>query len=175
MVHRKQARRWVLAGCAVALVGVGLGLRQPERPPAGAPGGMDIAAMGPRLVESLKKSPGCYGADAGRFQSGKMVIFAWFEDREAALAWHGGATHKMMSHMITRGADVNPEPMRHVPDDVPLMLLASMSPGADGQSMALAIEVYTPLAGGLAFDGGSFAPEAFKAVVEKMKAEASAE
>jgi hypothetical protein len=34
----------------------------------------------PDLVGPLKATPGCLGVETARTASGKMVIFAWFED-----------------------------------------------------------------------------------------------
>ncbi|MDT4898958.1 MAG: hypothetical protein QOH25_4035 [Acidobacteriota bacterium] len=38
----------------------------------------------PDLVAGLKATPGCLGVETARTDSGKSVIFAWFEDKKAA-------------------------------------------------------------------------------------------
>ena len=49
--------------------------------PQGQPGGL------PDLIGMLKATPGVLGVDAARTVSGKQVIFAWFEDKQAAVNW----------------------------------------------------------------------------------------
>jgi hypothetical protein len=50
-----------------------------SRPPAGA------SQQPPDLIAALKATPGVLGVDAGRTLSGKQVIFAWFENKQAVL------------------------------------------------------------------------------------------
>ena len=42
----------------------------------------------PDLVGALKATPGVFGVETARTQSGKQVIFAWFENKKAALTWY---------------------------------------------------------------------------------------
>jgi hypothetical protein len=42
------------------------------------------------LPELVKASPGCLGVATAMTTSGKRLIFAWFEDKKAALAWYDG-------------------------------------------------------------------------------------
>ena len=39
-------------------------------------------------------SPGCLGVEVAKTASGKSVIFAWFEDKKAALAWYKNDVHQ---------------------------------------------------------------------------------
>ena len=42
----------------------------------------------PDLVGALKATDGCLGIELARTQSGKNVIFAWFQDKKAMLTWY---------------------------------------------------------------------------------------
>jgi hypothetical protein len=121
----------------------------------------------PDLVGALKASPGCLGVETARTASGKSVIFAWFEDKKAALKWYYGDTHQQVMKLLP---DVKREgkPLASVPDDSgPIMLVASVT--LTGQQTKenplpfkqIAIEVYQPLGPGLNI-GGRFTPEAVK-------------
>ena len=39
-------------------------------------------------MKGLRETPGCLGVEAARTQTGKNVIFAWFENKAAAMAWY---------------------------------------------------------------------------------------
>ncbi len=132
------------------------------------------AAGFPDLVSGLKATPGCLGVETARTSSGKQVIFAWFEDKKAALAWYYSDMHRAVMKQFTPPASTSSEQPRHapladVPDDgLPILAVASvtlldpsqMTPGAPPFKQ-IAIELYRPLAGGLAL-GGRFAPATVK-------------
>ena len=129
-----------------------------------APGGF------PDLVTGLKATPGCLGVETARTSSGKQVIFAWFEDKKAALAWYYSETHRAAMKQFFPQADQSKRtPMADVPDDgAPIMAIASLTPTDKTQPGAtafpfsqIAIELYRPLPGGLAL-GGRFAPSTVK-------------
>ena len=140
-----------------------------------APGATAIAqTAGPppnplmALPELVKASPGCLGVETAMTSSGKMVIFAWFENKKAALAWYYSQPHQMLTKMS--GGPPRPRgPMADVPDDgKPIMAIASVTLARpqDGLPQTglppvtqIAIELYSPLPGGLAA-GGRFAPSA---------------
>lgn len=136
-------------------------------PRAQAPAG--TAAPNPlmNLPGLLKATPGVLGVETASTQSGKLVIFAWFENKKAALAWYYSDAHKALMKMS--GAPPRPHgPMADVPDDGrPIMAIASitlprgpqapLAPGALPAVAQIAIELYAPLPGGLAA-GGRFAP-----------------
>jgi hypothetical protein len=118
------------------------------------------------LPEAIKATPGCLGVETAQTSSGKMVIFAWFENKKAALAWYYSQTHQMLVKM--GGGSSRPRgPMADVPDDgKPIMAIASvvlarpqegLPPSGLPPVSQIAIELYTPLPGGLAA-GGRFAP-----------------
>lgn len=166
----------LLACAAVALVAAaGFVVAQPEAPPAapatppkaGADGQPSVGGMGDKLLAALRATPGCLGADAAQTQSGKNVIFAWFENKAAAMAWYDSPTHSFMQMAMTVGPADRPEPMANVPDNVPIMAVASMKmdgkplPGMRMPVSEISIELYTPLPGDLRYAGG-FAPEGLK-------------
>jgi hypothetical protein len=119
----------------------------------------------PDLLSGLSSTPGCLGVETARTASGKQVVFAWFADRKAALAWYYSDAHVRAMKMI--GAGPSPHPMADVPDDgQPVLAVASVTlasnPSDHSTPMTvsqIAIELYRPLPGGVAV-GGRFAPSA---------------
>ena len=120
------------------------------------------------LPAAIKATPGCLGVETAQTESGKMVIFAWFENKKAALAWYYSDTHQMLMKMGGGGAAPRPRgPMADVPDDGrPIMAIASVTlarpqDGIPAKGLPpvsqISIELYAPLPGGLAA-GGRFAP-----------------
>src|SRR5262245_22887124 len=134
-----------------------------QQPPPGQPpaGGL------PDLVGALKASPGCLGVETARTSSGKQVIFAWFENKKAALAWYYSDTHRSLQKAFAPGSPAR-TPMADVPDDgSPVLAIASLTlsgaPTADTPFPVsqIAIELYKPLPAGLAA-GGRFGPATMK-------------
>jgi len=122
----------------------------------------------PDLIGLLKATPGVLGVEAARTLSGKQVIFAWFENKQAVLTWYNSEAHEKLMRLSP--APRRPGgPLAGVPDDGrPVLAIASITiPAlpADGDLMAartqIAIELYAPLPGGLAA-GGRFAPSTVK-------------
>ena len=120
----------------------------------------------PDLIGMLKATPGVLGVDAARgTMNGKMVIFAWFENKKAVLNWYYSDTHLQVKNQFAPGSTHTP--LADVPDDgQPVLAIASLTltgaPTGDATSLPvsqIAIELYRPLPGGLAA-GGRFAPEA---------------
>ena len=118
------------------------------------------------LPKVIQATPGSLGVETAMTQSGKMVIFAWFENKKAALAWYYSQTHQMLVNM--GGGATRPRgPLADVPDDgKPIMAIASviLARPQDGIPQSglppvtqISIELYAPLPGGLAL-GGRFAP-----------------
>src|SRR6266542_5493287 len=70
----------------------------------------------PDLVGALKSTPGCIGVETARTGSGKQVIFAWFENKKAALNWYYSDTHRSVQKMFAPGSPAR-TPMADVPDD----------------------------------------------------------
>ena len=168
-----------MMAAAAFLTVAGAGLTAFAWPQAETKAGGDKAAqapdadMGMALMMGLKSTPGCLGIDAGETMSGKNVIFAWFEDKKAAMRWYHSETHQMVmdrffpDHESHEGYE-DDKPMAGVPDGVPILAIASvtMSDEANLDETSLpisqiAIELYTPVSGGLHL-GGRFAPESVK-------------
>jgi hypothetical protein len=120
------------------------------------------------LPAALKATPGCLGIELAQTQGGKRVIFAWFENKKAALKWYYSGIHQKAMHQAfpTFVAD---EPLQDVPDNAgPILAIASITPSAKPLSKVIgmpfsqiAIELYQPLPGGISL-GGRFTPEAVK-------------
>jgi antibiotic biosynthesis monooxygenase len=121
----------------------------------------------PDLVGPLKATPGCLGVETARTASGKLVIFAWFEDKKAVMRWYNSELHQQLVKM---GGPPDPS---HVPlagiaeDSGPILAVASLTmsnqppKGAPLPVSQIAIELYQPLPGGV-FVGGRFAPNSVK-------------
>lgn len=121
-------------------------------------------AFGP-MIEAIRATPGCLGVEAARLQSGKLAIFAFFKDREAAKAWYYHPAHKQVMRDMMPDA-IPPEghePMADVPPNTPVLACATITPPAAGEGLTqISIELYTPLTGGLLI-GEGFAPKGFAA------------
>jgi hypothetical protein len=125
--------------------------------------------QGPDLVAGLKSTPGVIGVETARTSSGKQVIFAWFENKQAVLNWYYSGTHQAAMRMFAPGAESGRAPLAAIKDDSgPILAVASLTmgdtPQVDGVTLPvsqIAIELYAPLPGGLAV-GGRFAPAAMK-------------
>lgn len=127
----------------------------------------------PDLVAGLKATPGCIGVETARTESGKNVIFAWFEDKTAALRWYYSDMHEQVMkqffpHEAGEHEGIEHDPMADVPDGVPIMVIASITMADTPQFEAttlpisqIAVEMYTPVPGGI-YLGGTFAPEELK-------------
>lgn len=118
------------------------------------------------LVTGLKATPGCLGVETATTRSGKQVIFAWFEDKQALRRWYDSDTHQQAMAMFFPNRPAR-EPLVDVPEDSgPILAIASVklaeTPAAGGLPFAqIAIELYRPLSGGIAV-GGKFAPDGLK-------------
>lgn len=131
--------------------------------------------LGQQLVGGLKATPGCLGAEAASFASGKLAIFGWFEDKKAALRWHSSELHRNVSQRFAGGRTMDNVPMEHVRDGVPLMVIASVTVEpveGDRPRMNFGIEVYEPMPGGFSFRGGAFSPPQFQELMARMREDA---
>jgi hypothetical protein len=152
--------RTIIVACAVALLQAGSALAQA---PAGPPAGW------PDLVSGLKETPGCLGVETATTASGKSVIFAWFENREAVYRWYRSDMHRDAMRKYFPDTERR-APLEHVPDDSgPLMVIASITfsdkPHFEETPRLpisqIAIEVYKPMTGGI-YLGSRFAPDTLK-------------
>jgi hypothetical protein len=125
------------------------------------------------LPAAIKASPGCLGVELARTAGGKQVIFAWFENKKAALKWYWSNTHQKLMHQGFPNVEAD-EPMADVPDNAgPILAIASITPSSKPLSKdiglpfsQIAIELYQPLPGGVSL-GGRFAPQGVK--IPKMR------
>jgi len=122
----------------------------------------------PDLVAALKATPGCLGVETAKTDSGKQVIFAWFEDKKVALKWYYSDTHKAVIKQFFPNRKLSDNPLAGVPDDGgPVMAVASVTVNEERTKenprpfKQIAIELYKPLRGGLSL-GGRFAPDKMK-------------
>jgi len=123
----------------------------------------------PDLIGMLKATPGVLGVDAAQTMSGKQVIFAWFENKKAALNWYYSEGHQNLMKTLASGGIPGRTPMADVPDDGnPILAIASITLSKQPQVSTvqlpvsqIAIELYAPLPGGLAVNG-RFAPSSVK-------------
>lgn len=170
-----------LGGCASArTASAGVAVTQPQTPPqppepaappapaAAQPG----AGMGMQLVAGLKATEGCLGATAVQATDGRLAVIAWFENKAGAKRWYESRTHQRLMQGMAAGEPAA-EPMAHIADDTPIMVIAAITPAEPGKTYGLgipvaqiSIELFQPLPGGAAVNG-RFSPEAFP--VEHMR------
>ncbi len=158
----------VVLGLTVAATLSVLGSKNAVRAqdPATEPAKKQGPGQMPDLVKGLKDTPGCLGVETARTQGGKNVIFAWFENKKAAMAWYRSPTHKFYMEMM--GGSARP-PMAQVEDDgKPILCIASITPskeqkieGAPYNIAQISIELYSVVPGGASV-GGTFAPASLK-------------
>lgn len=167
-VSRQIVRELAFAAALVAAIFSPGAMLAFAQTPAAAPQGAAAPQM-PDLIAALKGTPGVLGVEAARTMSGKQVLFAWFENKQAVLNWYYSPTHQGVMRMFTQGASSGRKPLADVADDSgPILTVASLTmtdaPQVDGVSLPvsqIAIELYAPLPGGLAA-GGRFAPGSVK-------------
>jgi hypothetical protein len=145
---------------------------KPEKPAAPA-GDAQFNQLGKELIKGLKETPGCLGVETARTASGKSLVIAFFENKRAALKWFYSPTHRQAMELLENEYSGKRKPLAGVPEDVPVMAVASVKVGGKPFSdkvklpiSQIAIELYTPLTPGLVL-GGSFAPDAFRALAPK--------
>jgi hypothetical protein len=120
------------------------------------------------LIAGLKATPGCLGVETAKTESGKQVIFAWFEDKKAALKWYHSDVHQAVIKKFFPNRKLRDNPLAGVPNDGgPVMAVASVTINEERTKenprpfKQIAIELYRPLPGGLSL-GGRFAPDKMK-------------
>jgi quinol monooxygenase YgiN len=163
-------RLWMFLGLLAALTlaaspaGLAADPAAQDKPKDKAGGSQDLFTG---LLTALRNSPGCLGIEVARTESGKEVVFAWFEDKKAALAWYNSDAHREMMKKFF-GLKPRANALADVPDDAgPIMAVASVTLGGPPTKdnplpyKQISIELYRPLSGGLSF-GGRFAPDKLK-------------
>lgn len=124
----------------------------------------------PDLGAGLKATPGCLDVKSTALNDGKMLtIFAWFENKAAVDAWYNSKMHRDAMRKFFPNMPGSPHALAGFKDEKsPLLVVATVTPadkpGVSGSQLAIsqiAIEIYTPVPGGVAF-GGGFGPESMK-------------
>src|ERR1700682_6007589 len=64
-------------------------------PPAGR---KDAKAGFPDVIKGLKATPGCLGVETARTPGGKLLVFAWFENKKAVSRWYYSEVHQEVMH-----------------------------------------------------------------------------
>lgn len=156
-------------GVFVAILVCGLlTVSQAQNGPAAGPGFPEDLPDPAALLTSLRQTPGCLGAELARSEKGKILIFSWFENKQGLLNWYTSAAHTQGMKQYF-GLDASRTPLVKIPDtEAPIMAIASFTLAEKAHFTEtrlplaqLAIELYQPLAGGIAA-GGRFAPEGLK-------------
>ncbi len=122
----------------------------------------------PDLIGGLQAIEGVLGVETATTASGKQVIFAWFESKEAVVRWYYSDMHRGVQRAFFPDQEFG-APLDEVPDDIgPVLAIASITMAAKSEFeetslpiSQIAIELYTPITGGL-FLGGRFAPDSLE-------------
>jgi len=153
----------VLIGLGIA-IGTSFGAALPR---AEAQGGQQSVQDFPDLVGGLKATPGCIGVRTSSFDNGKqLAIFAWFKNKGAVDAWYNSKMHRDAMKQFFPSMPGQAHALEGFKDEKsPLLVVATVTPsdkpGVEGTKLAIsqiAIEIYTPVSGGLAA-GGGFGPK----------------
>ena len=123
----------------------------------------------PNVVNALKAAPGCLGVETGQTASGRRVIFAWFDGKKSLVDWYHSDVHQRAMRTVYPNQVFDRQPLPDLPDNTgPILTIVSVKfadAPASGASVprivAIGIELYGPLPGGVAV-GGRFAPEGVK-------------
>jgi hypothetical protein len=133
-----------------------------QAPLPGQPG------FGKLLVEAAQSSPGCLGVKLGRTENGTNVVFAWFESKQAIVAWYKSDFHQWAMKTAFPNQTFDREPLPDVPENsgpilalVTLKLADAPAQGSPIPIETIGIELYTPLPDGIAV-GGRFAPQSVR-------------
>jgi hypothetical protein len=155
-----KARECVIVASIGAMACVGLSVPSFAQGPL--PGQPDFRKF---LVEAAEASPGCLGVKLGQTENGTNVIFAWFENKQALVAWYKSDFHQWAMKTAFPNQNFNREPLPDVPENsgqilalVTLKLADKALPGSPIPIERIGIELYTPLPDGVAV-GGQFAPQ----------------
>lgn len=116
-----------------------------------------------RLMDAVEHSPGCQGTVRAVTTNGRLVLFSWFENKQALLQWY----HSQMHQGLLGQSPDSPhqEPLSYLDENTgPILVITSITPIAGARLLfgelplsQIAIELYAPLPGGH-FIGNRFAP-----------------
>lgn len=121
------------------------------------------------FLQAARAHPGCLGVETGQTTGGRRIIFAWFENKKALVAWYKSDAHQNAMKRAFPNRTFNREPLPDTPENSgQILAIVSLklgdAPSPDATSLPIAsigIELYTPLPGGVAV-GGRFAPPSVK-------------
>lgn len=149
------------------VVGIGIGAGLPKAFAQGDGQKTLKVSDFPDLVSGLKATPGCISVKNTAFANGKqLAIFAWFKNKAAVNAWYNSRMHRDAMKKFFPNQPGRRTALDGFKDTKsPLLVVATVTPsdktGVEGSPLAIsqiAIEIYTPVPGGLAF-GGGFGPD----------------
>ena len=155
----------LLIGFGIAL-GFGVGAGIPRAVAQGAGQKPPTIADFPDLGAGLKATPGCIAVKSSAFGNGKQLAsYAWFKNKAAVNAWYNSQMHRDAMKRFFPNMPGRPTALEGYKDSKsPLLVVATVTPSdkaaVPGSALLIsqiAIEIYTPVPGGLAF-GGGFGP-----------------
>jgi hypothetical protein len=131
--------------------------------------------FGEQLAKAVLASPGALGIETGRTTKGRLVIFAWFENKKALVDWYKSDFHMRGVKWAFPNQTFDREPLPDMPENSGQILALvtlkfadksasdAAAPGAASRPPieSIGIELYTPLPGGVAV-GGRFAPKSVR-------------
>lgn len=130
------------------------------------PQGVQSVSEFPDLVSGLRATPGIIDVKVAVIDGKKQTIFAWFKNKAAVDAWYNSPMHRnAMAKFFPNMRGAPHAVMGFADDKVPILVVASVTPSdhphINGSRLAvsqIAIEMYTPVAGGIVF-GSGFGPD----------------
>jgi hypothetical protein len=149
-------RYGLVIACALTVVAGWCTTADAQAPPRGFP----------NVIEALKTTPGVLGVETGQTSSGKRVIFAWFENKQALVDWYHGDAHQKAMRTVFPNITFDRRPLPDLPEDSgPILTIVSVKFTEAGTGApkfsSIGIELYGPLPGGVAV-GERFAPPTLK-------------
>ena len=162
----------VLTGCVCGLALIGAGRatsgqegRGAEQPTQQEDPPLPAGNMGDILAGAIRGVEGCYGVELAQTQSGKSVIFGWFEDKAAVMRWYNHPMHRG----LMGGAGGERTPLEHVPDDAKNLMVVATITMSDAEHIEgfpmpirqISIETYQSMPTGIAING-RFSPAEMK-------------
>lgn len=160
---------------ALALLGIGitlgLGMSHLDVSAPQSEGGAQkplTVADFPDLVSGLKQTPGVLDVQTAVLGK-KQTIFAWFKNRAAVQSWYASPMHREAMRKFFPNFPGRSYAAAEFKDDKsPILVVASVTPGdkpiMEGSPLharQIAIEMYTPVPGGITI-GGGFGPESLE-------------
>ncbi len=152
----------------IALVGMGIAIGYSlalQNSPTQDPKTFTVQDF-PNLFQGLKQTPGILDVKVAILDGKKQTIFAWFKNKAAVNAWYTSKMHRDAMAKFFPNMRGNYETLAGFKDEkAPLLVVASVTPGEklvmEGSALKaeqIAIEIYTPVPGGLTI-GGGFGPK----------------